>query len=123
MYTKVFLKPKQQHLIICRHAIDTFRRNMYMCAIRYSLLWPFDNFVVCFERYTYYVSHTIKWLFRMLSMVQIWQHFQLWTHMGTGGRGGEGGSPWLEPLFLHPLTTLFYTPYVVTPPLHPPSGN
>ena len=40
-----------------------------------------------------------------------------------GHRGGEGGSPWLEALFLHPLTTLFYTPYVVTPPLHPPSGN
>ena len=73
---KFFLKPKQQHLIICRHAIDTFRRNM-CAAIRYSLLWPFDNFVVCFERYTYYVSHTIKWLFRMLSIVQIWQHFQL----------------------------------------------
>ena len=38
--------------------------------------------------------------------------------MGTGG--GEGGSPWLEPWFLHPLATLFYTPYVVTPPSTPP---
>ena len=47
----------------------------------------------------------------MMSLLLKW----IGTHGHRGG--GEGGSPWLEPLFLHPLTTLFYTPYVVTPPL------
>ena len=35
---------------------------------------------------------------------------------------GEGGSTWLEPLFLHPLGTLFH-PLCSDIPPPPPSGN